>query len=154
MSGELVNAPADALGPVDLLVVAFPDGVTGGEGFEVLLELVHARVIYVLDLEVVEHCLDGVVRVVDLSSVSNPDGLDLSAFDGSSSGLLDADDIDAVGRSIEPGGLAAVVVYENVFAERLTSAFDRSGGRVISRNSVSVDDLSAALDRVESVDPE
>ncbi len=128
--------------------------MTGGEGFDVLLELVHARVIHVLDLEFVARSWDVAVGVVDRSSISNPQGIDLSVFDGSSCGLLDADDVETVGRSIEPGGVAAVVVYENVFAERLTSAFDCSGGRVTRRNSVSVDDLSAALDRAESVEPE
>ncbi len=154
MAGLQLDQGSDELGPVDLLVVEFPSGVTGGEGFEVLLELVDSRVVYVIDLEFVERSNDGEVRVVELSALPNPNGLDLSPLDGSATSLLDADDIATVGQSIQPGGIAAILVYENLFAERLTAAFGRSGGRIVARNSVSVEDLSTALDHAEGVDHE
>jgi len=143
---------AESLGPVDHLVVEFPSGLLNGEGFATLIDLVERGVIYVLDLEFVERAMDGTVRLVDASSIANPHGVDLSVLGGASSGLLDADDLHAVGEAIVPGALAAVLVYENLFAERLATALGRSGGRVVSSNLVSVDDLIAALERVESTD--
>lgn len=150
MAHERSEQAGDELGPVDHLVVEFPNGVTDFDGFAVLLDLAERGVIYVLDLEFVERAVGGEVRVVDLCSLPNPQGVDLSALEGSSTGLLDADDIHAVGRTLQPGGVAAVLVYENLFAEALASALGRSGGRVVSRNSVSVDDLSTAFDRGEA----
>ena len=137
----------DALGPVDHLVVEFTSGVGSGDGFGALLDLVERGVIYVLDLEFVERTMDGSVRFLDASAVSNPHGVDLSAVAGAASGLLDEDDLRAVGEAIRPGATAAVLVYENLFVEALEAAMGRSGGRVVSRNLVSVDDLQAAIER-------
>ncbi len=153
MSGQDSMSSAAELGPVDYLVVDFPAGVLAGDGFDSLLDLVASGTIYVLDLEFVGRDDHGAVRVVDVAEVAVPEGVDLSAIQGSSSGLLDRDDLASVGEAIQPGGVAAVLVYENVWAEQFAAAMGRSGGRVVSQNRVDVDDLLAAFDRVESTVP-
>lgn len=45
------SGDGDALGPVDYVVVEFPDGQLAPGGFERLLDLVDRRVIQVLDVE-------------------------------------------------------------------------------------------------------
>ena len=50
---------------------------------------------------------------VDVDKLANPDGVDLSAWAGSSSGLLDRTDVDEIAAAIQPGSVAAVIVYEN-----------------------------------------
>jgi hypothetical protein len=140
----------DEIGPVDHLVVEFPPGPIASEGFMVLLDLVARGAIDVLDLEFVERAPDGTVRGVDAADLPIDVGADLTALAGSSSGLLDEDDLRIVGASMAPGGVAAVIVYENLLAARLTDGLRRAGGRVVSQNAVAVEDLLIAIDRMEA----
>jgi hypothetical protein len=140
----------DEMGPVDHLVVEFPPGPIASEGFTVLLDLVARGAIDVLDLEFVERASDGTIRGVDAADLPVGVGADLAALAGSSSGLLDEDDLRMVGASIAPGGMAAVIVYENLLAAQLVDGLRRAGGRVVSQNAVSVEDLLIAIDRMEA----
>jgi hypothetical protein len=104
------------------LVVEFPSGSVTTAGFGVL----HDRdVIRILDLEFVAKDDSGVVRPVDLPDVVSAATGDFSPFLGSSSGLLDAEDVRLVGGLIEPGSLAGVLVYESVWAASMAAGLRR-----------------------------
>jgi len=114
-------------------------------GFGVLLDLVERDVIRILDLEFVAKDDSGVVRPVDLPDVVSAATGDFSPFLGSSSGLLDAEDVRLVGGLIEPGSLAGVLVYESVWAASMASALRRQEACVISMGQVPLTDLVAVL---------
>ena len=59
------------------------------------------------------------------------EGLDPTVWEGSSSGLLDQDDLALVGESIAEGSLAVVVVFENLWVLDLVGRWTASGGRMI-----------------------
>ena len=108
------------------LVVEFPSGSVTTAGFGVLLDLVERDVIRILDLEFdVAKDDSGVVRPVDLPDVVSAATGDFSPFLGSSSGLLDAEDVRLVGGLIEPGSLAGVLVYESVWAASMAAGLRR-----------------------------
>lgn len=67
-------------------------------------------------------------------------------WDGASSGRLDQDDIDEVAATIEPGSLAGILVYENLWAVPMWSALGRSTARLVGSGRIAGDDLVAALD--------
>ena len=46
--------------------------------------------------------------------------------------LLAEEDLEAIGKVLEPGNLAAVLVYENSWARPFASAVRRSGGQLIA----------------------
>jgi hypothetical protein len=83
---------------------------------------------------------------VHLDDVEHVRNLNAELWDGASSGLLDAADIDALAAAIAPRSLAAIVVYENVWAGPLLDALDRSHATIVGTGRISVDDLLAALD--------
>ena len=114
MPNSEVVAQDDLLAPVDAVVVEFADGVVTADGFDRLLDLVDRNVIRILDVEFVSKGPDG-AQVVAVSELPARPELDLSAWNGSSSGLLDADDIALVGDEIAEGSIAVVVVFENVW---------------------------------------
>ena len=70
----------------------------------------------------------------------------MSDWWGLSSGLLDQSDIDQVAAAIEPGSLAGILVYENVWAVPMWTAIDRSNVRLVGAGRIVADDLIAALD--------
>ena len=82
----------DDLAPIDYAVVEFPGGVLGGQGFAELLDLCDRGVIRLLDLEFLRKEQGGEVTIVNPASLEDPDGFDLSVWEGASSGLLDAGD--------------------------------------------------------------
>jgi Family of unknown function (DUF6325) len=137
------------LGPIDYLAVEWPGGHVTGEGFELLLDLVERDVVRVLDLEFIAKSSDGTVRKVALADVEHGGDVDVTIWDGASSGLLDQSDIDEVAAAIEPGSLAGILVYENLWAVPIWTALDRSAARLVGSGRISGDELIAALDATE-----
>lgn len=136
----------DILGPVDYLAVEWPGGHVTGEGFQLLLDLVERGIVRVLDLEFIAKAADGSVRKVTLDDVEHGGDVDVTMWDGASSGLLDQSDVDEVAAVIEPGSLAGILVYENLWAVPLMTALDRSTARMVGSGRIVVEDLLTALD--------
>lgn len=138
----------EILGLIDYLAVEWPGGHVTGEGFGLLLDLVNRDVIRVLDLEFIAKAADGTVKRVALSDVEHGGDVDVTIWDGASSGLLDESDLDQVGAVIEPGSLAGILVYENLWSVPLMTALDHSSARMVGNGRVIVDDLLTALDGI------
>ncbi|MFF6980844.1 DUF6325 family protein [Streptomyces sp. NPDC008343] len=136
------------MGPVDYLIVEFPGSRMTGEGLPLLVDLVEGGVIRILDLVFIHKGTDGSVEVVELRNVG--DEVDLTVFEGASSGLLDQGDLDDAGATLEAGNSAAVVVYENVWAAPLARALRRGGAEVVASGRIPVDALLASLEAAEA----
>lgn len=139
----------DRLGPVELLVIEFPRGEVRAAGFATMTDLVDRGIIAVLDLEFVRRTEDGTVERVDIADAVADAPDDLGYLVGASSGLLDLDDISAVGDSIEPGSLAGVLLFEHVWILPMVDAVHAGGARVLTSARVDPTDLVAALDRLD-----
>ena len=138
-----------ALGPISYLVVEFPGNKMTGEGFEILIDLVDRGIIRIIDLAFVTREVDGSVTAVDLSDVDNDGVLDLTVFEGVSSGVLDASDFDDAAAVLEPGSSAAVLIFENRWATPLTQALRRGGAELVAAGYIPQDDLLASLEATE-----
>ncbi|WP_369275421.1 DUF6325 family protein [Streptomyces sp. R11] len=136
------------MGPVDYLIVEFPGSRMTGEGLPLLVDLVEGGVIRILDLVFIHKGTDGSVEVLELRNVG--DEVDLTVFEGASSGLLDQGDLDDAGATLEAGNSAAVVVYENVWAAPLARALRRGGAEVVASGRIPVDALLASLEAAEA----
>ena len=139
----------DALGPVDFLAIEFPGGRLTAAGFEKLLSLADQGVVDILDMEFITKDADGKSRKVDVWEFAAPDGVNLSAWAGASSGLLDDSDVGEISTAMQPGSVAVVVIYENRWVLGLVDAWRRDGARLIADGGISADDLVAALDATE-----
>ncbi|MEV6575875.1 DUF6325 family protein [Streptomyces sp. NPDC051577] len=135
------------MGPVDYLVIEFPGNRMTGEGFPLLVDLVDRGVIRILDLVFVRKDADGSVTAVELRDLG--DEVDLSVFEGASSGLLDQGDIDDAGIALEPGNSAGIIVYENTWAAPFARAMRRAGAQLVAAGRIPVQSLLATLDAME-----
>ena len=140
-----MSAPARDTGPIDYLVVEFPEGTTTGEGLPLLLDLVDRDLIRVLDLVFVRREHDGSVTGLEITDLDGDGVPDLLEFRGASSGLLDQEDVAEAGAILAPGATAAVLVYENVWAAPLAGALRRSGAQLIAGGRIPVDAVLASL---------
>jgi Family of unknown function (DUF6325) len=141
------------LGPVDYIVVEWPAGKEPtGEGLGVLVDLTERGVIRVLDLAFVHKDEDGTVSGLAIADIDHDGSLDLVQFEGASSGLLRQHDYDEAGAALEPGCSAAILVYENRWAEPLVAAARRSGAQLVASGRIPADELLKALDELETAE--
>jgi uncharacterized membrane protein len=146
----MVDADLDEMGPVDYIVVEFPQLKINGEAFPLLIDLVDRGLIRILDLVFVARGQDGRVVALDLRDVDSNGEFDLTVFEGASSGLLGEDDLAEAGEALEPGSAAAVLVYENVWAGPFAAAVRRAGGQLVASGRIPVQAILAALDEAEA----
>jgi hypothetical protein len=143
------DSDADQLGPIDFLAIEFPNGRVSAHGFDQLLSLVNQEIIRILDVEFIVKDADGTARTVDIGEIAHGGDIELSAWVGASSGILDRDDVHEVATAIQPGSVAAIVVYENQWVLGLVNAWQHEGARLIGDGGVAVSDLVAALEATE-----
>jgi len=141
----------DQMGPIDYLVLEFPGSRMTGEAFPLLVDLVDRGVVRILDLVFVRKETDGSVVGLELADLNGDGELDLSVFEGVSSGLVGEDDIQEAGNVLEPGSSAGILVYENLWAAPFASAVRRSGGQLVASGRIPVQAVLAALDADELV---
>jgi hypothetical protein len=137
------------LGPISYLVVEFPGNKMTGEGLGVLVDLVDRGVIRILDLAFVTTDADGSITAIDISDVDNDGTLDLTIFEGASSGLLDDSELANASTAIAPNSSAAVLIFENSWATPLVRALRAGDAQLVAAGYIAHDDLAAALDATE-----
>lgn len=134
------------LGPVDYLIVEFPQTTMSGEGLPLLTDLVDRGVVRILDLVFIAKQQDGTVSALDIADF-DPDGrLGLRVFEGASSGLIGEEDIAEAASVLEPGTSAGILVYENTWAAPFVGALRRNGAEVVATGRIPVEDLLAVLE--------
>jgi hypothetical protein len=146
-----MEAHVEELGPVDIVVIAYPAGSQmTGESVPILLDLVERGIIRVLDVMFVIKEEDGTYSGFEATDLESKGVGDFAAFEGASSGLLGDDDVATAGDGIEPGSAAAVIVYENRWAAPFAAAVRRNGGTLVDFQRVPVQDLIASLEAAEA----
>jgi hypothetical protein len=68
--------------------------------------------------------------------------------------LLAEDDVADVGAALEPGSIAAVLVYENTWAGPFASSIRRAGGQLVANGRIPTQALLAAIEADEQADTE
>jgi hypothetical protein len=121
----------EEIGPVDYAIVAFPGSRFRGEIAPAIGELVSAETIRVIDIAFVGKDEAGEVLAFELSELDS-DVQDALVESGVAfGGLFNVDDVLAAAERLEPDSSAALVVWENVWARRLTDAVRDGGGVVL-----------------------
>jgi len=132
-------------GAIDYLVFAFPFGVDVSAGLAQVLARVESGIVEVLDIEAIERASDDTPRRIPISELHGDGTLDLSAFDGAASNILEPDDLAAIVGELPPEGFAIAVIYEDRSMASAAAAWRAAGGRLVWTGGVAVDDLEHAL---------
>ncbi|MFC5647266.1 MULTISPECIES: DUF6325 family protein [Kitasatospora] len=115
-----------------------------------LVDLVDRGIIRLLDLTFVKKEEDGSLVGIELADVNGDGALDLTVFEGVSSGLVGQEDIGEAGALLAPGDSAAILLYENLWAAPLAAALRRAGARMVAGGRIPVEDVIEALDALEA----
>jgi hypothetical protein len=139
---------AREMGPIDYILIEWPDRQPNGEAAPLLLDLVERGLIRILDLTFITKGEDGSVAGLDVSEL---DGVHaFGHFEGASSGLLGDEDVEEAASALEPGTSAALLVYENTWAAPFATAIRENGGQLVAGGRIPVQAIEAALDAAES----
>ena len=133
------------LGPISYVIVEFPGNQMTGEGLPILVDLVDQGTIRILDLLFVTND-GGTLSAIDLSDRDGDGELDLTVFEGASSGLLDESDLADAANAIEPGSSAAILIFENAWAAGFTQALRNGGAELVAAGYIPQDVLLESLD--------
>lgn len=141
----MTNTQLDELGPVDFLVVEFPSGESNfsGEIVDELIKLVDARTIRVIDALILVKNEDLSVDVTELADIA--DLGPLQAIEAELADLLAADDVINLAEAMDPGSVAGVLVYENLWSAPFASATRRAGGQLIANGRIPIQAIIASI---------
>ena len=145
------DTDVDELGPVDYLVVEFPADKANfsGEMATELSALVDSGAIRVLDLLFLKKELDGSVEGFESHDFEGGELGELRELESELAMLLAEEDVESIGAALEPGSVAAVLVWENSWAAPFASAVRRSGGQLVASGRIPIQALAAAIEADE-----
>jgi hypothetical protein len=142
------DTEVDELGPVDYLVVEFPADQANfsGEIAAELAALIERGTVRVLDLILLKKELDGTVEGFESHDFGDVDLGGLRELETELALLLAEEDVESIGGAMEPGSVAAVLVWENVWAAPFGSAVRRAGGQLVASGRIPIQALAAAVE--------
>jgi hypothetical protein len=143
---------ADVHGPIDYVLLEFTGNKLTGRAAEELVNLVERGIVHVYDVMIVGKQADGTAYAVDLAEASGQAG-GFADLNGARSGILADDDLAEAAGAMEPGTLAALIVYENTWAIPFVAAAMESGGQLIAGGRIPAEDVMEALEALESLEP-
>jgi hypothetical protein len=134
----------EEIGPVDYAVIAFPGNKFRGEIAPAIADLVDAGTIRVIDVAFVGKNADGDAIAMELMEL-DPDvqeGLDKAGV--VVGGLFNEDDLMDIAADLPPETSAAVLVWENVWARKVTQTMRDAGGQLVTFERIPHDIVQAA----------
>ena len=142
----MTDAALDELGPVDFVIVEFPAGKADftGEMAEELVRLVDAGTIRLIDVLILTKDEDGAIEAMELSDLDDLGPLERLEADLAE--LLAEEDVVNLAAAMEPGSVAGVLVYENLWAAPFASAARRAGGQLIANGRIPIQAIIASLE--------
>ena len=131
------------IGPVEYLLVAFPENRFSGEIVPALADLVSSGTVRILDLAFVTKNADGDVLAFEYEDLEGFGGL--GDVDGEVGGLLNTEDLELAADALEPGSSAALLVWEDVWAAPFAHAVRNAGGIILGGERIPHVIVQAAL---------
>lgn len=134
------------LGPVDYLIVEFPAGAQNftGEGASELVRLHEAGIIRIMDILILAKAADGSVEAMELSDLAELG--ELARLEAQLAETLAEEDVLDLAAAMDPGSVAGVLVYENVWVAPFGSAMRRAGGQLIANGRIPIQAIIAAVE--------
>jgi hypothetical protein len=134
----------EEIGPVDYAIVGFPGNKFRGEIGPALAELVENETIRIIDIAFAGKDSNGDVTSMELTELDPDVQQGLDAVGVEVNGLLSDDDIREAAEALDPDQSIALIVWENVWARKVTQAIRDAGGVSLAFERVPHDVVQAA----------
>jgi uncharacterized membrane protein len=142
----MTDETQEDVGPVDFVIIEFPEGEQNfsGEVIDELVKLVDSGTIRLIDAIVLIKDDDGGVDALELSDLEGLGALETIAAELAD--FLAEDDVADLAAAMDPGSVAGVLVYENLWAGPFAAAARRAGGRLIADGRIHSQAIADALE--------
>jgi len=145
----MTDGNSEIIGPIDFVLLEFPDQNPAGETAAALLNLIENGTIRLYDITAIRKATDGAVSGFEVAELDGI-GTTFSVFAGAMSGLIGDDDIAEAAAAMEPGTVAVLLVYENAWAIPFIGAAHRAGGQLIASARLSAQSIIDVLDALDA----
>ena len=137
----------DELGPVDYLIVEFPAGAQnftgeGADGARCASTTPGSSGSWTSSSS--RRATDGTVMAQELGDLQELG--ELARLETELVQTLAEDDVDNLAAAMDPGSVAGVLVYENLWAAPFASAMRRAGGQLIANGRIPIQAIIAAVE--------
>jgi hypothetical protein len=138
----------DELGPIDYVVIEFPAGKADFSGAmaKELKELVEAGTVRVLDLLIITKDDDGAVDAFEPHEFEDGDAGLLRELGAEYAQLLSEEDVGHIAAALEPGTVAAALVWDNAWAAPFAASIRKSGGQLVASGRIPMQAIIAAAE--------
>jgi hypothetical protein len=133
-----------SIGPVEYVILGFPDNNFTGQIAPELVKLVDDGLVNIIDLTFISKDVDGNVTVVEFDAVE-----ELAAFaglDAEIGGILTDEDIAYAALSLEPNTSAALLIWEDAWAAPFAEAVRGANGVILEGARIPHELVQAAVD--------
>jgi hypothetical protein len=144
----------DVHGPIDFLLLEFQGERLNGEAGAALIDLVDAGTVRIWDLLIITKTDDGTVVGANIEDLDADHLGSFSVFAGARSGLLDDSDVEEAGSALEPGTVAVLIIYENLWAIPFVAAARSAGAEVVASARIPATTVMEVLEAVEAAEGE
>ena len=120
-----------SLGPIEVVMIAFPENNFTGAIISEISRLIEAKTISVVDALLVSKDADGEITFVEFDELNTNDDVTLLAglFDEANA-LISDDDVREFASGLAPNSSAALLVFEHTWSKPLRDAIVASGGEL------------------------
>jgi hypothetical protein len=142
-----------ALGPIEIVVIAFEKGEFKGEILPEIERLVESNTISIVDGLFVRRPAQDELEVVELAELtSDPNVTALASLLNRVDGLLTEEDIDILVDRLPVGAAAAVLCFEHTWVKPLRDALLAAGGELVDSIRVPGLVVQEVLDAVAALE--
>jgi Family of unknown function (DUF6325) len=134
----------DEIGPVDYAVIAFPGNQFRGEIAPALADLVEAGTVRIIDAAFVSKDENGEIVMLELTQLEPEVQAGLESLDIEVQGLLNGEELLAIGEELELESSAALLVWENIWAREVAQTMRDAGGVLVAFERVPHNVVQAA----------
>jgi len=134
------------LGPIEIIVVGFPENQFTGEIAPALADLVESGIVRIVDLVFIAKDDDGTVAAIELNELDDSVSDAYLTLVEELDSLIGEEDIEDFGDELEPGSSIALLVVEHVWAKGFADAVAGSGGVLLDSVRIPrevIDELTA-----------
>ena len=125
-----------SIGPVEYIAIAFPGNKFSGEIIPAIRELQDSGTIRVLDLVLITKDDDGNVASIELNEASPETQATFAALGIENRNLLGQEDFEDIGSARDPNSTAALMIWENVWAERFATSLRNADGILVANGRI------------------
>ena len=135
-----------SLGPIEIIVVGFPENQFTGEIAPALADLVESGIVRIVHLVCITKDDDGEVAALELNELDDQVSAQYVTLAAELDALIGEEDIEDFGEQLDPGSSIALLVVEHVWAKGFADAVAGSGGVLLESIRIPrevIDELTA-----------